>query len=93
MKPCEQPCPKCGHEDVARTFHLGGSHIKGTIGLDYGECPIKDHKWLVSGGGHYWKANSDMIQHVCRCCEFSWATKPMKKPKKQRSDKAGENRG
>lgn len=75
VKPCEVPCPKCGHSDVHRTFRARGSDWQCE---EYGKAANR------YGYAETWVARStrDHIDNKCRCCSYRWQTLPLAKPRK-----------
>lgn len=76
-KPCELPCPMCGSTDINRCFTAIGSRIDGK---EYGVRPSR----YSQGQNYYWTAEIDHIMHHCRCCQYDWQTKPVRKPRKRK---------
>ncbi len=74
-KPCELTCPKCGSNDICRTFYDKGNIIQTS------PCDIKDmDKWKYSKRGSYvTEATKAHIHHNCRCCQYKWQTEILKK--------------
>lgn len=75
IKPCEIPCPKCGHAEVRRVFRARYSKFNcekyGVTGNNYA-CAL----------AHVAEVNRDHIDNYCHCCQYRWQTLPMRKPKK-----------
>jgi len=70
-KPCNEPCPKCGSADIARTFIAKGQEVPHE---GYDKCASK----YGTGQCHTWRATRDHIHHICRCCGYAWQGLPLK---------------
>lgn len=74
VRPCDEPCEKCGATDIYRRFIAKGGEVPHE---GYDRCASK----YGTGQCHSWKATRDHVNHHCRCCGFVWQTPPMKKRK------------
>lgn len=70
-KPCEQSCPKCGSNDVTRTFRP-----RGEVWPTYRQQRIRESKF-VRVGEFDARAFEDSIVHHCRVCQWDWETGPL----------------
>jgi hypothetical protein len=68
ITPSEQPCPKCGSDDIHREYRESGEEWK-THGVSKQRTSkhVKIGRWSGS-------AKRDCIVHHCRCCQFDWDT-------------------
>jgi hypothetical protein len=80
IKPCELPCEKCGSLDVNRQFYAKGSNAQAP---SYGT--IKNKFFHNPCNTHHNQATADHIHHHCRCCQYAWATRPIKRIAKPRA--------
>jgi hypothetical protein len=74
VRPCDEPCKKCGATDIYRRFIAKGGEVPHE---GYDKCASK----YGAGQGYSWTATRDHLNHHCRCCGFAWQTLPMKKRK------------
>jgi ssDNA-binding Zn-finger/Zn-ribbon topoisomerase 1 len=75
VKPCDEPCPKCGSADIHRLFHKRNSLVE-RPNLKYGVAPLEKY---IGGSGFHWYATRDLIAHHCRTCQHEWASKALAK--------------
>lgn len=74
VKPCDEPCGKCGSADISRRFFAKGDAMKTNT---YDKRPSK-----YAGGQCYsWLATKDHLHNHCRCCGYEWQRLPMAKRK------------
>ena len=76
VRPCDVPCPKCGHCGVYRRFVSQGERMENK---EYNRTPSK----YASGQCHSYSAFRDHLQNICQCCSYVWQTLPMAKPRKR----------
>ena len=70
LMPCQFSCEKCGHADVNRIFRATSS----TWPIEaYGKARNK----FAHAEAYLATARCDHIDHKCRCCGYSWQTRPM----------------
>jgi predicted RNA-binding Zn-ribbon protein involved in translation (DUF1610 family) len=79
--PCNFPCPKCGSQDIVRTYREKWATWQSK---EFGEYRSK----YVSVSSYRVAATREHIEHHCRCCQCDWQTLPLAKPRAKRSEGA-----
>lgn len=82
-KACNQPCKKCGHDDINRIFVQAGESIQwnsphNRTSID--DCSFlieefPDFLTLTNEFGKDFKVRRDLIKHNCRMCQYKWVTR------------------
>lgn len=63
--PCDEPCPKCGTQDINRKLRSG----RGSILFD------PEERLIIKGETHpVYAIRGQYIRHQCRCCGFVWGS-------------------
>lgn len=83
VRPCDEPCPKCGNADISRIFIPKGETVPHE---GYDKCSSK----FGTGQCHSWQATRDHIHNTCRCCGFRWQVLPMKRGRVAEAAKIGD---
>lgn len=73
MKPCKQPCPKCGSTDIYRLFKHQNQK--------WDDKDLDVSNFINRLSDFDVQATRDCIVHHCRGCQFNWQTKPLPKVK------------
>lgn len=82
MKPCNEPCPKCGNNDIHRLFRTVGDNWSSMIRSQH---PAITTRWYKHDG-YYCNTLADHIQHHCRCCQYEWFTDPLSTGEKEEKE-------
>ena len=69
MKPCDEPCPKCGGDDVYRHLLIKGKRVHPPNADGYHACAC------VECGGY--AVTKDTIRQHCRTCGWEWEREPL----------------
>lgn len=76
MKPCEQPCPKCGSSNNLRQHRAEGTKWRFGVSSPF----RKDLPWksdFLNFEGNYATTLKECIAHHCLTCQFVWETAPL----------------
>lgn len=73
MKPCKQPCPKCGSVDIYRMHHKPGDL---DLSFDAGETN-RENEFVSIKGWLNARVKQECIMHHCRCCQYEWESAPL----------------
>lgn len=73
IKPCDEPCRKCGGKDIHRQHRRAGEkwHATSENGEPFSSF-INVDNWTR-------EATRECITHHCRTCQYDWQTKPLSK--------------
>lgn len=88
VKPCDEPCPKCGNADISlRYAAAGSSHVYGLVGT----ADTLENETEYSVKKHYdvRKYKKDTINHYCRKCQYQWEGAPLDAPQETESASVG----
>lgn len=69
LRPCNEPCSKCGSLDIQRELRRG----RGSIIYDIPER-LKTKGRGASESHPYYPLLGEYLRHQCRCCGFVWGS-------------------
>ena len=67
LKPCNDPCCKCGSKDIHRNHYFKD---EGVYNESFDRCKNKH----ATGSYHNFIATREHIDHMCKCCHYRWQT-------------------